>query len=93
MDSKTFNSKLAAALGDNQRHTAALTEAFAAILRDASKSLTAVAVPSFGSFVPVKSDEEIVVDRVSGKRLLLPPQITVEFHPAAMLRKKLISHE
>lgn len=93
MDSKTFNAKIARSLGCQPRHAAEMVDAFSRILCDASRSLTTVAVPSFGNFVPTKNDEEIVIDRTTGKRLLLPPQITVEFHPAAMLRKKMNSHE
>lgn len=66
-----------------------MLDALADVMRKSATNLTSVAVPSFGTFEPVKYDEEIVDDRVSGKRLLLPPQIVVEFHPAAMLRKRL----
>ncbi len=93
MDSKTFNTRLARSLDRSPKQVAELTDALARILCDSAKSLSSIAIPSFGNFVPTKTDEEIVIDRTTGKRLLLPPQITVEFHPAAMLRKKINSHE
>lgn len=93
MDSKVFNAKLAKSLDMTPKRVGELLDAFADILQESARTATAVAVPSFGSFVPVKVDEEITVDRSSGRRVLLPPQITVEFHAAAMLRKKLNSHE
>lgn len=93
MDAKNFNNRLAGSLNMTPRQTSGLTEALADILREAARTMTSVAVPSFGSFVPVKHDEQVVTDRSTGSRILLPPQITVEFQPAAMLRKKLNSHE
>lgn len=93
MDAKNFNNRLAGSLNMTPRQTSGLTEALAEIFQEAARTLTSVAVPSFGTFVPVKRDEEVVTDRSTGRRMLLPPQITVEFQPAAMLRKKLNSHE
>ena len=93
MDSKTFNNRLARSLDRSPKQVAELTDALALIMRDSAKSLSTIAIPSFGNFVTTKTNEEIVIDRSTGKRLLLPPQITVEFNPAAMLRKKINSHE
>lgn len=70
-----------------------LTRHLAAIIRRAASDLDAVAIPSFGTFTAVKHDEEISTDLSTGRRMLLPPQITLEFTPAAMLRKKLSAHE
>lgn len=79
MDHKTFTQRLAKMLGDDTHRTSAMLDAFAAVLLKSAPTLTTIAVPSFGSFVPRKVDEEIVTDRVTGRRMLLPPQITVEF--------------
>lgn len=70
-----------------------LTEHLAAIIRRAAMNMDSVAIPSFGTFTPVKHDEEITTDLSTGKRMLLPPQITLEFTPATLLRKKLTGHE
>jgi len=94
MDNKTFLQRLSKNLGEDPHRVALMLDAFAGVLRSSATSLTNVAIPSFGTFIPVKIDEEIVTDRVTGRRMLLPPQITVQFQPAAMLRKKLSeSHE
>ncbi len=94
MDSKTFTQRLSKNLGEDPRRVASMLEAFANVLRSSAQSLRDVAIPSFGTFRTTKIDEDIVVDRVSGRRMLLPPQIVVEFQPAAMLRKKISgSHE
>ena len=48
-----------------------------------------MAIPRFGTFVPVKHEEEVITDLSTGKRMLVPPEINVEFHPGAMLTKRL----
>ena len=93
MDSKTFNTTIATSMGEDRKLIDKLSEAFTALMRDAVKSSTSIAIPSFGTFATKKVDEEIITDRVTGHRMMLPPQITVEFQPAAMLRKKLAAHE
>lgn len=93
MDSKTFNNKVAKTLDTSPKRVADMVDAFASVLRESARTLSTVAVPSFGNFVTVKADEEVITDRSTGRRMLLPPQVSVEFHPAAMLRKKLNSHE
>lgn len=70
-----------------------LTEHLAAIIRRTAIDMDSVAIPSFGTFTPVKHDEEVTTDLSTGKRMLLPPQITLEFSPASLLRKKLTGHE
>jgi len=48
-----------------------------------------VAVPAFGTFAPRKHDEAIVDDLSTGKKMLVPPEISIEFRPGAMLLKRL----
>ncbi len=49
-------------------------------------AMDAVAVPGFGTFMPVKTDERISTE--SGQRVLLPPAINVMFNPSVLLRKQ-----
>jgi len=89
MDSKTLVQRISRAIGDDTKRTSAILDAFADVLRSAATTRSNVAIPSFGTFMTIKADEEIITDRVTGRRMLLPPQVTVEFQPASMLRKKL----
>lgn len=94
MDSKSLIEIVAQRAGVSASVTSDMLEAFAGVLRRGAVTLAPVAVPSFGTWTPTKTDEEIVTDHANGKRMLLPPQITIEFKPAAMLRKKISeSHE
>lgn len=93
MDSKTFNSTLAAMMDEDARQVGVMTDAFAAILREATRKPADVAIPSFGTFITEKQDETVVKDLSTGHRMMLPPRITMTFQPAAMLRRKLNDHE
>ncbi len=93
MDNKTFIHRLSAATGTDQRQTAVMAEALADIIKQTVAATDSVAIPSFGTFTGVKHDESVSTDLTTGKRMLLPPQITIEFTPAAMLRKKLNENE
>ena len=67
----------------------ALTDGLALIIRESCAELDNVAIPTFGTFVPVKHKEEVVNDLSTGRKLLVPPEITLEFHPGSMLQKRL----
>ncbi len=93
MDSKTFTQNLSRLTGDDVQQTEKMLDALTSIIREAVTSQKIVAIPSFGSFEAVKQDEIVTTDLSTGKRMLLPPQITLNFSPAAMLRKNLNNHE
>ena len=91
MDTKQLIKSLAERLDIDEKKSAKLLGAFSDVVTTSVLDGDAAAIPSFGSFDAVKADEEVVTDYVSGKRMLLPPQISLVFTPAAMLRKKLFS--
>lgn len=89
MDNKTFNSRLARALGRPTDETATLTDALAKLMTELGGELDSMAIPGFGTFVPVKTDESVETDETTGRRTLIPPSITMHFQPSVLLRKKL----
>ncbi len=89
MDSKTFTARLSKALGCDHQHASAMTAALTAAIAEAGAELDSAAIPGFGTFQAVKTDEHITVDPVSGERLLVPPAITMHFLPSVVLRKKM----
>lgn len=89
MDNKTFITKLSRQLKRDYKETSTLVESLAAVMRDSCGNLNTVAIPSFGKFIPVKHDEHIGVNPLTGKRALMPPCITIEFSEATMLKKRL----
>lgn len=89
MNHKDFRRKLCEATGRQPADVDALIEGFSILLREAGAELDPVAIPTFGTFVPEKHQEEIVNDLSTGHRMLLPPEITLTFRQGAMLTKKL----
>ena len=47
-----------------------------------------VAVPSLGSFEPKKRMERITMHPSTGRRILIPPKLSVTFRPSTMLKLK-----
>ncbi len=89
MDYRTFRKQLCRLTDRSADDADALTEGLARIIRESCADLDSVAIPRFGTFVPVKHEEEVITDLSTGKRMLVPPEINVEFHPGAMLTKRL----
>lgn len=48
-----------------------------------------VAIPGFGSLVAEKKNERLATDPATGKRMLYPPSIRLEYQPSVLLRKKI----
>ena len=89
MENKTFRKTLAERLGRTAKDTDALIGALTMLLAENATALKAFAIPGFGTFVPDKHDEKIVNDLSTGHRILLPPEITLEFFPGSAFRKKI----
>lgn len=66
-----------------------LMEAFASIVRERLSELDTIAIPGFGNFVSVKKSERIETDPATGKLMLMPPRIAVEFVAGSILKKHL----
>lgn len=90
MDNKTVVATLARKLGRDTKDTNALIEGLAAIIKEKCGDMDSIAVPGFGLFEAIKQDEQITTDLSTGKRLLLPPEVSLRFTASAILRKKLL---
>lgn len=88
MDNKTLISRLSMESGRSTGEVAGRIEAIVKTLGELCGGLDAVAVPGFGTFQPVKTDERVITS-ADGSRTLLPPAINVEFKSSVLLRKSL----
>ncbi len=88
MDNKGIVNALSKKLARDPKDITALIEGLSASFRERCGNMDTIAIPGFGTFEPIKEDERIV-DLSTGKRLLLPPKITLSFQTSAILRKKL----
>lgn len=89
MEHKQFHRLLCERTGRSSADIEALEEGIALVIRQSCADLDTVAVPTFGTFTAIKHNEEIVNDLSTGKRMLLPPEISVEFTPSTSLLNKI----
>ena len=84
MDNKQFLSILAQRLNLEPATAEKLLSGFTAVVE--CQQLNRVALPALGSFGGVKKEETVITDLSTGRRLMLPPAIEMEFIPAGRLR-------
>lgn len=90
MDKSQLIEKLSSDFGFKTEEASLLLNEFVGAVRDYCKNLDAVAIPGFGTFQPVKTDEYVSTDTETGKRYLMPPTVEVKLKSSVVLRKKLI---
>ena len=80
---------VAANLGRSNKDVSKLLEAFAGVLRTRCGELDSVVVPGFGTFEPKKKNERVMVQPSTGRRMLVPPKVTLGFKVSNVLKAKL----
>lgn len=88
MDSKTFNNLLSERLGRDPEDVQVVVKALANLIADQLKVGDLVTVPGFGAFEPKMRAERVATNPATGKKLLVPPKLSVAFKPSALLRQK-----
>lgn len=66
-----------------------LIDAFITTVKEYCGELDSIAIPGFGTFEAKKRLERIVVNPGTGKRMLIPPKITISFKPSSLLKAKI----
>ena len=89
MNSKEFVGELSHRLGYTNKDAAQLVASVVSILTNELQEGKAVALQGFGTFEVKKKLERIVVNPVSGQRMLVPPKLTLGFRPSQVLKDKL----
>ncbi len=92
MDHKTFINGLSRLCGRDNADTERMADELIRTIRELSSELDTVAVPGFGSFTTLKSEEYITTDNDSGKTMLYPPKVAIHFTAGSMLKKR-FNHE
>ena len=93
MDHKTFLEILAQRVNAGKEETSDMIEALCQVVTDVTLDGDAVTFPGFGSFEPRKRMERIALHPATGKRMLIPPKITLSFRPSTLLKQKVRYHE
>ncbi len=89
MNSKSIIIELSKRLNREEADVLSLIDGLAVVFRENLIDLKTIAIPGFGEFVPVKTNERVILNSESGKKMLYPPQIDVEFNQSTLLRKKI----
>ena len=89
MDNKQLQETLAKRMGRDNADISKLLEALVTTIKDRCSELDSIAIPGFGTFEAKKKLERIVVNPGTGKRMLVPPKITLSFKPSALLKSKI----
>ncbi|MDE5872061.1 MAG: HU family DNA-binding protein [Muribaculaceae bacterium] len=63
------------------------------VLTEAALDGDSVTFPGFGSFETHKRIDRIDLHPSTGKRMLIPPKITLSFRPSTLLKQKVRNHE
>ncbi|MCM1319132.1 MAG: HU family DNA-binding protein [Muribaculaceae bacterium] len=89
MDNKTLIDMVSRRSGVNRKEATAMLAALSQAVLDAASQMDTIAIPSFGNFEPKKRLERIMAVPSTGRRLLLPPKISLTFRPAAAFKQQL----
>lgn len=88
MDTNALISKLAIQLGREAQDVERCIASLADILVESLRNGDSVSLPGFGSFEPKMKMERLSVHPATGRKLLVPPKLTVGFKPSALLKQK-----
>ena len=89
MDNKKFLEELSLRLDISLSSVSMLTEALSLEFAKYASDLDSIVVPGFGVFEPKLREERISVHPASGKRLLVPPRISLSFKTSPVLKQKI----
>ena len=89
MDNKELVERLSEKLGRSKADINKLIGALAEVVKTKASELDSIAVPGFGTFEAKKKNERVVTNPSSGKRMLVPPKLTLGFKVSNVLKSKL----
>ena len=90
MEYKTFINTLSRSCGMDTKRTGAFAEALKDVIVHSLTEMNDVAIPGFGTFCAVKTDEYITVDTDTGQRLLMPPSVKAKLRVGSGLKKAVL---
>ena len=89
MDNKKFLEELSTRLDISMMSVNTLIESMCEEIAKTASNLDGVVVPGFGIFEPKLREERLALHPASGKRLLIPPRIFLQFKPSPLLKQKI----
>lgn len=89
MNNKKLIKELSKRLNRDEKDVNSLLGGFTNVLKDSLCNLDIIAIPGFGEFEAQRKEEYISVEDSTGKRILYPPCIEVNFNASSLLKKKM----
>ena len=89
MENKELVEIISEKLGRSKSDVGKLATALCDVIEERCGALDSVAVPGFGTFEGKKKDERVMVNPSNGKRMLVPPKITLNFKVSNVLKTRL----
>jgi len=89
MDHKEIAETLSKSLNRNKGDINKLLDALSNVTKERCSELDNIIIPRFGTIETIKHNEVVEVDPESGKRMLVPPHIDVQFSTSNVFKKKL----
>lgn len=88
MDTKTLINEVAERTGRDPEDIEVLVGSLSSVIADRIKEGDVVTVPGFGSFEPKLRAERVTNHPSTGKKILVPPKMSMVFKPSALLKQK-----
>ena len=89
MDNNTLIDTLSQRLKCDKQDVASMVSALVDTIAGKCGEMDIIALPGFGSFEPKMRKERVVVMPATGKRMLVPPKVSLTFKPSALLKQRL----
>ena len=89
MDSKKLVEILSQKITSEKGETEKLLNHFVEIVTDSLKEGDTISIPTIGNFETKMRTERVAIHPSSGKKLLIPPKLSVVFKPSNLLKQKI----
>lgn len=91
MDNKTLIDRVASESGLRREDVQEMLNSFYSLAAEICVSMDTILIPGFGQFEPKKRKERLTVHPATGKRLLVPPKLVVNFKPSGVMKSNLLN--
>lgn len=88
MDTKSLIERISERTGRAAADVESLLKSFGELITEEVGQGDIISLPGFGTFEPKMREERVAVHPSSGKRILVPPKLSMIFKPSALLRQK-----
>lgn len=89
MDTKSLIDSISENTENNKEETSRLMNLFIEIVSDTLKEGDIISIPSIGNFETKLRSERYAVHPSTGKKLLVPPKLSVIFKPSNIFKQKI----